>query len=75
MVIISELRNDPVDEFIAAGAANLASALNIFPPRFRRVRKNLVRSADCFGRPRAAEVAEKLPHNYFSAVWKCRGMA
>jgi hypothetical protein len=75
MMMLSELRKNPVDEFIAAGVTNLANVENIFPSRFRRVRKNLIRSADCFGFPLAGEVAEKLPRNYFAALWKRRAMA
>ncbi len=75
MMMLSELRKNPVDEFVAAGVTNLANVENILPSRFRQVRKNLIRSANCFGFPLAGEVAEKLPHNYFSALWKYRTMS
>ena len=75
MMIAAELRNDPVEEFVAAGMADLANIRNVIPFRFRRVRENLIRSAGFFGRTHAAGVAEKLPQNYFSALWKCRVMA
>lgn len=69
MPILVEAGNNPLREFSMNALCHLAKPSNVYPPRFKRVRKNLVRSADVHG-PLAAGVVMELPNNYFSAVWR-----
>ncbi len=74
MIMVAESRNAPVDELITVGVKALANVQNIFPSHFQRVRDNLVLSAGFFDDSRAKGLVKKLPHNYFSALWKYRMM-